>query len=126
MSLTVTNLNNNLNKKNITFGLNPYKPVEKANFYDLQSVVNKALKKSNCPEFFPEDPLFKGFVSFVLSIATPISESVERLRMGNQNVKTVGDLYVFLKKEIALEYAKKIGDALHLKMARTDFSKLSD
>lgn len=107
MSLTVGNSNNTSYTQNISFGLNPYKPIMKATILDLRQVRNKAVKSANIFEItnqylLPNSPISTRIASFLLA------PRINKIKIKLLNVlmtkypstKNLGDLYIAMKKDI--------------------------
>lgn len=122
MSLTIGTINKSEYKKNVNFGLNPYKPIEKAHFDDLIGVINKAHKTVSGNTTPLKDYFSKKILSVALLLTTKPMELVNYMRNGHHSVKNLGDLYLSFKNSLAIEKAANAGEDIHMAMTRSDFS----
>lgn len=114
MSLSVGNVSNNQYKKNVTFGFNPLKSIERVTFRDAAEVCIDVMKKTDkkgAQEFDKSlnQPMTKFFSMFFNSGMR--ESAVPRLRKTCPDVKTLGDLQQAITTGKASDFA---GDILYI------------
>lgn len=116
MSLTVGNSNNTSYTKNVSFGINPYKPIMDATILDLRQVRNKAIESSKVfgitTQYLSLDrPISTSIASFLLApwiskikiikgLNSNFAKTLNDLMTKHPSTKNLGDLYIAMKKDI--------------------------